>query len=246
MTPDDLDDGDPFAAMNRRRSLAEAGVRVVAVALGDAGRSRAVAEGIAGLLAERGREAEVVVVEPHDGRASALARGLEDATLPLVLVTTADREWTAEHLDPLLAAIEKADHVVGSRRVNIIRRLARWVAALRWRILFAVPTNDVHSPLRLHRREKLTAIAFQSTSRFVDVETLAKGTFLGHLLDEVAVPALAVKASGAMGDDFRAVFRHPRVPSPRARSTGRTGGPGRRSRASRRRARAGRSRRPAR
>ena len=44
-----------------------------------------------------------------------LRRGLEGASLPLVLVTTADEPWTADHLGPLLEAIDKSDHVIGRR-----------------------------------------------------------------------------------------------------------------------------------
>src|SRR5262249_37342309 len=40
---------------------------------------------------------------------TALEQALADATLPLVLVTTAVEPWTAERLDPLLKAIDHCD-----------------------------------------------------------------------------------------------------------------------------------------
>ena len=39
--------------------------------------------------------------------------------------------------------------------------------------------------------EKLAAIPLQSGSSFLDLEILAKATFLGHLLSEVEIPPLA-------------------------------------------------------
>ena len=60
---------DPFEAHAMREPLPGAGVRVVAFAGDDAARARDIATGIAVLLAERDREAEVVVVESRDGRA---------------------------------------------------------------------------------------------------------------------------------------------------------------------------------
>ena len=70
-------------------------------------------------------------------------------------------------------------------------------------MVFAVPTLDVHSPCRLHRREKLEALSLQSSSRFLDIEILAKGTFLSHLLDEVPVPRLKGIEPDRMGAPSR-------------------------------------------
>ena len=110
--------------------------------------------------------------------------------MPLVLVTTAEEPWTNAHLDPLLEAINQCDHVVG-RRPTVSRgelgRPARRAGAARD---LRGPLRDVHSPCRLHRLDKLAAIPLQSASSFLDTEILAKATFLGHLIDEVAIPPL--------------------------------------------------------
>ena len=66
----------------------------------------------------------------------------------------------------------------------------RWLGSLPRRLIFAVPVLDVHSPCQLHRVEKLAAIPLQSGSSFLDLEILAKATFLGHLLSEVEIPPL--------------------------------------------------------
>lgn len=214
MNPVQYEGDDPLSLHFRRSPLPGAGVRIVAIAGKDASKTREIADGIASLFAERGREAEVVVVEPFDGRSQAVTCGIEGAVFPLVLVTTAETAWTAAHLDPLLAAIDKADHVIGRRRISLFRKGIRRLSALRWKLIFAVPVIDVHSPCRIHRREKIAEIAFQSTSSFLDIETLAKATFLGHLLDEVPVPYLESHETGSMFDDFREVFRKPNFPRP--------------------------------
>ena len=59
-------------------------------------------------------EKRVVAVDEL-GVAEALTRGLDSACLPLVLVTTAVEPLSADHLDPLLKAINASDHVIGRR-----------------------------------------------------------------------------------------------------------------------------------
>lgn len=207
-TPDDV--FDPFEAHYHREPLPDAGVRVVAMAGADPARAEVIGQDLVDMLVRLGRPAEVVVERLHDGgRNRALERALADAAFPLVLVTSATEPWTEAHLKPLLAAIDECDHVVGRRSGAALSRLGRWLAAWPWRILFAVPVVDVHSPCRLHRREKLAAIPIQSASDFSDVEILAKATFFGHLIDEVKIPPLeSARPTGRWGD-FLEVFRRP-------------------------------------
>ena len=107
-----------------------------------------------------------------------------------MLVTTADEPWTKAHLEPLLEAINQCDHVIGCRPTASRGNWAGHPGSLVRRLIFAVPLHDVHSPCRLHRLDKLAVIPLQSASSFLDIEILAKATFLGHLIDEVAVPPL--------------------------------------------------------
>src|SRR5262249_21678117 len=133
-------------------------------------------------IRELGRAVEDRVVPVDDlGLAESLGRGLEDASLPLVLITTAAEIQTENHLQPLLNAIDKSDHVVGRRPESTRFSFPSFIAKLFRRLVFALPLDDVHSPLRLHRLEKLLAIPFQSRSSLLDTEILAKATFLGHL-----------------------------------------------------------------
>jgi hypothetical protein len=212
-SPDDYED--PFEAHFRREPVTGAGVQVVVIAEGEPDRLEDVARGIVGLLAKRGRKAEASV-EPsqYEGRGAALEKALHDSTLPLVLVTTTQERWSEGHLAPLLEAIDKSDHVVGGRKDTSPVRFARWARSRPWRWLFASPVADVHSPCRLHRREKLGAIPLQSASEFLDIEILAKATFLGHVIDEVEVPPLPAKVARGFWGDFLDVFRHPVLKRP--------------------------------
>jgi hypothetical protein len=199
---------DALEAATRREPLAGAGVDVRVFDAGDPERAEAIARGIAALLRARGRAADFRILPSRSeaGLGPTLETAAREATQPLVLVTDAVEPWTAAHLDPLLAAIDAADHVIGRRPAPLATRLRQRLAALGRSLLFAMPVLDVHSPCRLHRRAALAAIPLQSESRYADVELLAKATFLAHLLQEVPVPPLA-------GDDDperRALWSHDR------------------------------------
>jgi hypothetical protein len=207
-TLDEFDD--PFEAHFRRAPLPGAAVRVIVLARHDRTTAEEVARSLERLFAERGRGVEsVVVVVGERGAGAALREGLEGASAPLALVTTSRELGASEHIDPLLKAIDHCDHVFGRRRVGWLAQVGRWVGRLPWRLIFAVPVYDVHSPYRLHRREKLAAIPLQSVSSFLDVEILAKATFLGHLIDEVEVPPTESVLGDLSWHDFAEVFRNP-------------------------------------
>ena len=112
--------------------------------------------------------------------------------LPLVLVTTATEPLTADRTwhpcSPRSTRVTMSSAVVFQGRAP---SPMSFIAGLFRRLIFAVPLDDVHSPCRLHRLEKLLAIPLQSESSFLDTEIFAKATFLGHLIDEVEVPPLA-------------------------------------------------------
>ena len=177
---------DPFEEHFRRTPLPNAAVRVVVMARSTTAQAEEVAQSLLDLLTQRDRKAESVIASARGlGENQALDGAIADSECPLVLITSSEERWTAEHLDPLLKAIDHCDMVIGRRKRSIPGRVVRWFSRMPWKFLFAVPVLDVHSPCRLHRLEKLEPIAFQSTSEFLDVEILAKATFLGHLIDEV-------------------------------------------------------------
>jgi hypothetical protein len=162
------------------------------------------------VIRELGRPVECRVVAPDGNLSQAVRLGLEGAILPLVLITTARQSLTAAHLVPLLTAIDHCDHVIGRRPAGPVRTCARWLASIPRRFVFALPLFDVHTGCRLHRLEKLARIPLQSASSFLDVEILAKATFLGDLIDEVEVPPLDNRTwSAGAWTDWNLVFRHP-------------------------------------
>ncbi len=126
-----------------------------------------------------------------------------------MIATSALAPWSAGHLDPLLKTIDARDHAIGCRPRSILGRVVRRCAALPYRLLFAVPVADLYSPLRIHRREALAKIPLQSASRLLDVEILAKATFLVQTIEEVDVPDLPSPAVGHVAGDLASLFSHP-------------------------------------
>src|SRR5213078_1565937 len=97
----------PFEAHFHRDPLPGAGIRVIVVCHDDGPPADRVARSLEDLIVARGRRVETIVM-PVAGRGfnRALELGLEGASEPLVLITSATEPWTAGHLDPLLASID--------------------------------------------------------------------------------------------------------------------------------------------
>lgn len=205
---DDIDD--PFEAHFRRETRARAAIRILGLTR-DAEAARPHAEALAALVRERKRTADVVLIalDPPEGRAAALRRAVAECPHPLLIVTSALEPWTAAHLDPLLESINHCDHAFGRRPQPPMGRFLRWLGNRVWRFAFAVPVDDVHSPCRIHRIEALRTIVFQSAGPTIDVELIAKATFLGHLIDEVPVPALAGPDAKSSAGEAMTLFNRP-------------------------------------
>src|SRR3954452_12586529 len=156
MSTSDDEPIDPFEAHFHREPLPGAGIKVIVLCDGQGTRSDEVARSLEDLILARGRDVETVVI-PVAGRGfnRALQIGLEGATAPLVLITSARAPWSSGHLDPLLTSIDHCDHAIGRRTSSLVERARATACWLPWRVLFAVPVVDVHSPCRLHRLEKL-------------------------------------------------------------------------------------------
>jgi hypothetical protein len=200
---------DPFSAHARREPLKAAAVLVMVFDAGAPDRARQIANGLAGLLASRGRQTTTLVLPSRSdpGLGPVINQCVDQSSHPLVLITHAVDPWTAAHLDPLLEAVDSADHVLGRRPAALWTSLKR--AAGRWvrQAIYASPVIDVHSPCRIHRRDALAVIPLQSESSYVDVEIFAKATFLTQLIQEVKVPSLRADDSAARA----ALWRHDRA-----------------------------------
>lgn len=200
------DDIHPLDRHMFREPMSKALVRVVVHGHTE---SSEMAENIAsGLLQLLENRAGSKVIVSGDRR-EALRQGLEGADEPLILFTNSAQEWSKGHLVPLLDAIDKSDHALGRRR-NIGKGFRGWIRRIPWRAIFALPVYDIHSCCRIHRVEALRKIPLQSSSAFLDVEILAKATFLGHLIAEEHVPELtSTETLPARWSEIMKVLRHP-------------------------------------
>lgn len=208
----------PLDAHAVRTSVNQAAVAVVVVAEGPPEARFKLAGELRARVAASGREAAVysAAVE-HGSLGSALQEVARQATQPILLVSRTLEPWQDQHFLSLFSALEKADHVVGRRPATRGGRIRRWLANLPWRWLMAVPVADPHSPCQAHRREKLAEFPLQSRGDFVDIELLAKATFLGHIIDEAEVPPIARPAVRHRLRDIREVMKRPvfvRPPQP--------------------------------
>lgn len=215
-TPEAADPLDPFEVHFHREPLQGAGVTLILLADTTAdpvATAGVFAPCVAWLQGEGGRsvQSQVVPVDRASPRLNALIEAaLEAVDQPIVLICSAVEPIAPEYLKPLLESIDKADHVLGRRPTTPLRDGVRRLTSLFRRLVFAVPILDVDSPCQLHRTEKLRAIPLQSGSSFVNVEILAKATFLGHLLDEVEIPALVGTVWGrGRFKDLRVVLKAP-------------------------------------
>ena len=200
----------PLDAAAKRNPIPNGDILVIVMAAKDGPEPEAVGQGLLDLLKARERKADAFVVRPDAiGWSKALEDGLADGSQPIVLVTTATEPWKAAHLEPLLKAIDARDHVIGRRPAGSGGEFSRRLSTLPWRVLFALPMADVFSPCRMHRRSALEKIVPQSASRFLDVEILAKATFLTQVIEEVEVPPLASMPVSGCFRDLRAVLKAP-------------------------------------
>jgi len=213
-SPEPFDPDDPFVAHFHREPMGAVGVGVVVLSNGPADPETATAwDESLSWLRSQGRPVDVVfpAVDRTDPRLGDLIQeALAALPHPIVAVAASAAPPSQAHWTPLLKALDQADHVVGGRPAGAGAAIARSLTRIVRRIVFGVPVADVHSPLRLHRAEKLREIPLQSGSSFVDVEVLAKATFLGHVLDEPKIPALAGPTwrKGSFRD-LKVVFKNP-------------------------------------
>jgi glycosyltransferase involved in cell wall biosynthesis len=170
----------------------------------------------------------LVLLGERLGIGAALKRGLEQAQFPLLLYTTADRQYSPESLPDFLKEMDKVHLISGYRRwqpvpfilrilggtYRLLFRLAfdfspeRLPGWLGWketlyrffiRMIFGVRSRDVRCAYFLGRREIFERIPIQSTGPFALTEVLIKANFLGCILGE-EVPVSHQPRSDAEGD----------------------------------------------
>lgn len=169
-----------------------------------------VENGSADDTAAAARLAGATVIHSGPGYARALRAGFAhalDAGAPWVVQMDADGQHPAEALPGLLAALEHADLVVGSRfvgppgyRVPLHRRAA--IGALgAWASLFAGQRLlDVTSGLRAWRAPALAAVAADWPDDVADANVLVRAVRRGLRVREVSV-AMRERAGGTSMHD---------------------------------------------
>lgn len=145
----------------------EAGVRLVVTELqellqrqGIGAEIIVVDDGSADATARAAHEAGARVIRHRSNRGygAALKTGIAAARHDTIAITDADGTYPAEHMPELLAALENADMVVGSRsgrnvRIPLIRRPAKWVLNRLANYLASARIPDLNSGLRVFRRD---------------------------------------------------------------------------------------------
>jgi glycosyltransferase involved in cell wall biosynthesis len=102
--------------------------------------------------------ARVIRHRSNRGYGAALKTGIAAATHDIIAITDADGTYPAEHIPSLLAELERADMVVGSRsgrevQVPLIRRPAKWTLNRLANYLSNARIPDMNSGLRAFRRD---------------------------------------------------------------------------------------------
>lgn len=204
---------DPFAVHFHRETMEGEGVALILLTDAVEGLGESALTPCVDWLKNQKRAVDTRVIAIHSaapGLGDRIGEALAVVDQPIVAILSGAEPPTPEHLQPLLKAINQADHVVGRRPVGPLAAVGRWLARISRRLVFGVPVLDVHSPCRMHRLEKLRTIPLQSGSSFLNTEILAKATFLGHLLDEVAIPPLPGRVwRRGWFRDLRLVFKRP-------------------------------------
>ena len=145
-----------------------------------------------------GRRVRVLVNEANRGKGHSVRRGMLAAPGDLVLHCDADCAPSLSSLPLMLALLEGADVVVGSRlaagaRVHRRQPLRRRIVGRSFvqlcRLLLRIPTRDLFCGFKLWRREAARA-TFERTALdgwTFDAETLAMARALGYRVRETGI-----------------------------------------------------------
>src|SRR5947209_90916 len=204
------------------RALARVGRANELIVIDDASADDSAA--VAGKLATRHAELQVLRHNARTGFGASLRTGLAAAAHQLVFYTACDYPYPPADVVKLLDLIDTVDLVTGCRtdpvpgwlqRFDAAYRLlvrivfgvtleprpgwrggAAWRRAVKYRLLFGLRTWDPTSAYKLFRRSVLEHVPIQSNGQFVHAELLAKANFLGCLMAEIPIGRLAGNFKG--------------------------------------------------
>lgn len=160
--------------------------------------------------AERARKAGATVLRSAPGYALALKVGFayaERQNAPWVATVDADGQHPARELPALIAALEHADLVVGSRFLGVVgyrvpstRRLAIRALSAWASLLGGHPFTDVTSGLRAMRPSVFQAFAADYPTDVADANVLVRAVLSGWRVSEVPVAMRARSGGRSMHD----------------------------------------------
>ncbi|MEB3983622.1 glycosyltransferase family 2 protein [Mycobacterium sp. 663a-19] len=139
-----------------------------------------------------GRHGADVVAEPRAGYGSAVHAGVVAATTPIVAVIDADGSMDPGELPRLVAALERADLVIGRRRPvpglhwPWVARLGTVVMSWRLRTRHGLPVHDI-APMRVARREALLELGVADRRSGYPLELLVRAATAGWRVVELDV-----------------------------------------------------------
>lgn len=145
---------------------------------------------LADALAREHAAVRVVHHATSRGYGGAIRAGLAAARYDYVFFTDGDCQFDPAQITRLIAALGRAEVVVGYRHARSDPRLRRLNAAswnLLVRALFRLPVRDVNCAFKLFRRSALAGIAPEADGAMVSAELLARLVRAGHRIVEVPV-----------------------------------------------------------
>jgi glycosyltransferase involved in cell wall biosynthesis len=145
---------------------------------------------LADALASEEAAVRVVHHATSRGYGGAIRAGLAAARYEYVFFTDGDRQFDPAQITTLIAALGRADVVVGYRHARsdpLVRRLngAGWNLLVR--ALLRLPVRDVNCAFKLFRRSALAGIAPEADGAMVSAELLARLARAGRRIVEVPV-----------------------------------------------------------
>jgi len=147
------------------------------------------------------------------GKGGAVREGFARAPGPLVGFMDADNSTSLSQMEDLIAAIDAADGVIGSRwlpgsvitaRQGLTRRLESRVFNLMIRILFSLPYSDTQCGAKVFKKSAVDAVIgdMVSTGFEFDVELLWRLSRKGFQVKELPITWGNQEASRVRGSDI--------------------------------------------